>query len=166
MQKGVCIHSRVEGMKHLCALGFDPDGMAKAACNPGEDYEFGLAYRRPCHSKEWEEDLLTRHGRRGDEKLRRIIAQKAVCDRFTEPTNEQVAEAEKERKASIERFKKVLPLISEIKDGSQKSGHGVSICPVCGGSLVWRLNVFGNPKRPKKHLWGRCETPGCVNWIE
>lgn len=42
----------------------------------------------------------------------------------------------------------------------EKGPEGVVPCPVCAGSLQWtRAESNG-------HIWGKCETDGCLSWMQ
>lgn len=84
-----------------------------------------------------------------------------TCDKFLAPTSDQIAARESEIKAHVDRFKKATPLISRIKK-EQMGGNwsGVEVCPVCNGRLHMSHAAYNG------HVWGKCETKGCLSWIE
>jgi hypothetical protein len=64
-------------------------------------------------------------------------------------------------KASIERFMKAGPIVSEVKrEHRGQNWKGVKPCPVCGGNLHLTHASYNG------HVWGQCETKGCLSWIE
>jgi nitrate reductase alpha subunit len=83
------------------------------------------------------------------------------CASFMEYTPEEIAAIEHEQKAWFERFAKAGPLIARIKkENKGKNTQGIDLCPVCAGKLHWtHAGISG-------HVWGKCETPSCLSWIE
>jgi hypothetical protein len=54
-----------------------------------------------------------------------------------------------------------FPLISEVKRNHKgKNWQGVVTCPVCKGRLRLSHAAYNG------HVWGQCETEGCVSWME
>jgi hypothetical protein len=41
-----------------------------------------------------------------------------------------------------------------------KGGHERVKCPICGGSLHLSIAAYNG------HVWGVCETVGCLAWME
>lgn len=83
------------------------------------------------------------------------------CDKYTEPSAEEIAKSKAEMEAAMERMTKTFPLISRIKkEHKGESWKGVEACPVCGGKLHMTHSAFNG------HVWGKCETAGCVAWME
>lgn len=166
MTKGRCKHCSHQGLKIVCALGLDPEAMAKAACKPGEDYKVGLAFRIPCDSKEWEMDFFKRTQHRGPKDSPSAaqlacIEQKAHCDKFTDPTDEEIAAHQASINDGIKRFKLTLPLIARIKKEHKGTNwKGVEVCPACNGRLHLTHTECNG------HVWGKCETEGCLAWME
>jgi hypothetical protein len=59
------------------------------------------------------------------------------------------------------RMEKATDLCNKIKTEQKgKNWQGIEVCPACGGKL--HLSHAGY----NGHLWGRCETAGCLAWIE
>ncbi|HRG29201.1 MAG TPA: DUF550 domain-containing protein [Chitinophagales bacterium] len=44
--------------------------------------------------------------------------------------------------------------------GDKLGGNGFIICPQCGNKLYW-TRASSN-----KHVWGKCNTEGCLNWMQ
>jgi len=175
MTKGRCKHLRIGGPDPKCDLGLSPIAFAKAACLMGENVRDGLFFRLPCDSMEWTLAFLKRtRGYKTPEEIpgemRHIIAQKGSCDKFTDPTDEEIAASEEADKKKIQQFEKVLPLIKQIKDEHNESWSGVVKCPVCGNDLLILLNCvrseYEDPTALQKHCHGRCKTEDCVGWME
>lgn len=68
----------------------------------------------------------------------------------------------KEREEYIQkRIAFVLPLISQIKKQHGRSNvSGTPDCPICGKALHYTVVRFNG------HTSGKCETEGCLSWIE
>ncbi len=83
------------------------------------------------------------------------------CDKYTEPSKEEVAASDRRIEAAVNRMTKLTPLISRVK--SEHKGHswsGTEACPICSGKLHLSHAAFNG------HVWGRCETGNCVRWAE
>lgn len=62
---------------------------------------------------------------------------------------------------SIERMKKVLPIIAKVKQShSGEDWKGTETCPVCFGVLFLTHSSYNG------HVWGKCETKDCLSWME
>lgn len=83
------------------------------------------------------------------------------CEKREMPSDKQVAIELAEHEAFNERFKKKLPIIARVKEEHKGSNwRGVEVCPVCGGKLHLSHAGFNG------HVHGRCETEGCMSWME
>lgn len=85
-----------------------------------------------------------------------------VCEKYLEPTPEEIAAREAEIKECIERMDKVCVAIAPWRKKHQ--GHNfveVVTCPICSGRL--HLSIAGGYNN---HVHGYCETKGCVSWME
>lgn len=49
--------------------------------------------------------------------------------------------------------------VAVLEAGAKPGTAGETECPVCKGTLVWRM-------ASNKHIHARCETVGCVAWME
>lgn len=135
VRQGCCKHFTGISDK-CCAAGVSYDAVTK-------DFELAL----PCYTP--------RSGRNADTR------QKAVCDKYEDPTAEEIAAHEAETKAFMDRFTKTLPLIAKVKaEHKGQSWQGVEVCPVCSGKLHMSHAACNG------HVWGRCETEGCLSWME
>ncbi len=83
------------------------------------------------------------------------------CYGYTEPTEEQINDYQEKCRKQLEDMQKVYPLIGKIKKEFEgKSWRGTKECPVCTGTLhLTHASING-------HVWGKCETEGCVSWME
>jgi hypothetical protein len=124
------------------------NGIQNDACRAGVNYrehvggpDFGWARRMPCILK---------------------YAKDAVpCDKYQEPTPAQIAEREQVMNAAIDRMKLTYPLVERIRrEHKGQSWKGVEECPVCKGKLHLSHAACNG------HVWGKCETKGCVAWME
>jgi hypothetical protein len=82
------------------------------------------------------------------------------CDKFEDPTDEEIAAEEAEWEKVIERLTISGPFIQEMKQKHPEGGQGVDPCPVCQNNLHWSIASCNG------HMHGRCETGGCLNWME
>lgn len=165
MTKGRCIHCSHQGIKTLCAKGHDIDAFVKAATPPGEDWKLGSRLRAPCDSKEWDIELFTRGGGKLSEEQLRIIESKPTCPDFTDPTDEQIKQYDEEFDEVCDRMNKVHPVIAKFKKENKFPGGWTAnktkvACPCCGKTLAMTISGYNG------HVWGRCETEGCVSWME
>jgi hypothetical protein len=83
------------------------------------------------------------------------------CDKYEEPTAEEIAADEEWMRQRMEMHRKVGEVIIPIrKEYKGRSGNGTITCPCCGGNLHWSISGYNG------HMHGRCETAGCVSWME
>lgn len=95
---------------------------------------------------------ITLNGKRND-----------CCPTYTEPTAEQIAKSEAEFNAAMDRMRKVMPVVAGWR--TWKKNHRVAkqeviTCPVCDGRLHLSQAAYNG------HVWGKCETEGCIQWME
>jgi len=84
-----------------------------------------------------------------------------TCDKYTEPTNQEIEDHEKWADEIIERLNKASPLISELKkEYGETGGKGTRPCPVCGNTLNFTVSSLNG------HVHGKCETKDCLSWME
>jgi hypothetical protein len=83
------------------------------------------------------------------------------CASYSEPTADEIAAEEAEWDMAWANMKKAQPLIRRLRAQYRKTGgQGVEVCPVCAGSLHWSVSSYNG------HMHGKCETQGCLNWME
>ena len=84
-----------------------------------------------------------------------------ACNKVQFPTGEEV-EAELDRKnAAMAKFAKAGPIIDKIKkEYKGQNWGGVEVCPVCNGRLHLAHAAYNG------HVCGKCETAGCLGWME
>lgn len=83
-----------------------------------------------------------------------------ACEHFQPKNPEQIAAEEAEIEAALTRMRLVMPLVSEWRKKPPIGKTEVVRCPVCGGQLQLQQSAFNG------HVWGRCSTADCVNWME
>ena len=115
----------------------------------------GWALRMPC-IKETSRSLATLSPAQ-----RAQVDNVVPCDKYMEPTKDQIAESDAIRDKAIVRLLKTLPLSMRIKtEHKGKNWAGIEECPVCLGKLHLSHSASNG------HVWGKCETKDCVSWIE
>lgn len=119
---------------------------------PGEP---GSAYRLPCHTPTEERGL----------QILQETGPAGTCEHFDalsqEELDQQDADFEKAIEESMRRMALAAPLIAAMKKQYKgKSVKGVKTCPVCQGKLHLSHSGYNG------HVWGKCETDGCLSWME
>lgn len=147
MRKDVCKHFNGSHHNDACECG-----VAYKDVVPDWDNIHGRALRFPCHTKAFPDSSpsqLEEFNKRGK------------CDKLELPTAEELEQSEKKMKKAIEEFKTVLPIVAKVKkEHKGQSWKGVEVCPVCKGKLhLTHASING-------HVWGKCETEGCLAWME
>lgn len=117
--------------------------------------EPGSSFRLPCHTPNESHGL----------KVLAETGPAGTCEHFSALTEDEAVEREAETKRWIEesdrRIKLVLPIIAAMKTKYKgRSAKGVKTCPVCGGKLHLSHSGYNG------HVWGKCETEGCLAWME
>lgn len=85
------------------------------------------------------------------------------CDKRLMPTAEQIAEADAAIKRYLEKSVLALRIAHEWKtwtESNRVEKNEVVECPVCKGRLHLSQSAHNG------HIWGKCETEGCVSWME
>lgn len=83
------------------------------------------------------------------------------CEHLRRPTPEEIDAYERWRIEQRRRLYLVMRGIESWRDAHEgKTVSEIVACPVCGGRL--HLNIAGG----NASVEGRCETEGCVAWIE
>lgn len=131
-----CIHFTGAMQNDCCRVGVNYRQLAGGG-------EFGHILRLPCV------EITNRRGH-----------PVSSCSHRLEPTPEQVAAMEAQDKADIERYRKVMPLVSEWRVTPRDQRQDVIDCPVCNGKLHLSQSSYNG------HVHGLCETDGCVRWME
>jgi hypothetical protein len=140
LKKGECVHF-TGGQNTLCDAGLN---MREVTGPPDE----GWFLRCPCHdTSSW-----------------RTLPEgwvRSTCEKYTDPTDEQLADFEKEIQAEEDKFTKVVPIIGEIKKNHPNGGSGKFECPACkDGQVSWIMS------KSNGHTHGKCSTLNCIGWHE
>lgn len=87
---------------------------------------------------------------------------KDFCDKWEEPTAEEIAEHEKDMAALMDRFKKSQPWITAMKKEHPKGTNGFAkdSCPICQSEITFNISGYN------RHMHARCSTPDCLNFME
>lgn len=124
-------------------------GMKPHPCKAGVDYrahvggdDFGWVARLPCTPR-W-----------ADENPAVVVS----CALREFPTRAEVEAEEREVEASIAITTAAIKLCREHA-GGKRGIAGEVTCPKCRGRLHYTVAASNG------HLWGRCETAGCLVWM-
>lgn len=83
------------------------------------------------------------------------------CDKYRAYSKAEIDEEEKGFEESMERMRKVGPIVGQVKKEHKGEGwQGTIDCPCCDGKLHLSHAASNG------HVWGQCETEGCLNWME
>ena len=87
------------------------------------------------------------------------------CSKFevmSEEDAKQEIRKEEERRLTLGKAHKAAHEDAKAKGlGQGHGGVGMILCPACGkGELRYSVASVNG------HLWGRCSTPGCAQWME
>lgn len=83
------------------------------------------------------------------------------CEHLRAPTKEEVAAHEEWIEQRMANMRKVMVGISEWRKKWKGKSHTETVeCPVCNGKLRLSISSYNS------HVHGKCETPGCVSWME
>ena len=150
MQKGTCKHFNGTWHNKECMAG-----VCYADVIPRPDDNLGRAFRVPCRIIEGTEyDQLNAGQKSGYD-------ERGTCDKFEEPTDEEIREHDEEIEAAVQRHMRTLPLIAKVKEEQEgRDWQGVVSCPVCSGKLHLSHSAYNG------HVWGRCDTEDCLSWME
>lgn len=82
------------------------------------------------------------------------------CPKWIRRTREQGEKRADEIEASLRRMEVVGPLVAAWRKKPPCGKSEVVKCPACQG----RLHL--SQAASNGHVWGKCETSGCVSWME
>jgi hypothetical protein len=147
MEVGTCKYFNGSWHNECCLAGVNYDSVTTEPDNKN-----GRALRLPCHNRPFPNStpLQFEHfNRRGK------------CDKYEDPSPEDITKHKQEIKRVIERMNATMPLIIQIKrEHKGESWKGIETCPICGGKLHMTHAAING------HVWGQCETKDCVSWME
>lgn len=158
---GACINERENAMSQTCK--HYKSSYHNEECDAGVRYEdvtpdptilLGRYYRLPCHSRTEEEINELNPIQRANYSCR------GTCNLFELPTAEGVASEEQEMIDALSRLAQAAPLCQKLKEQNiTRPAFGVEECPICQNRLDYSIGV-------NNHMMMRCETSGCINFIE
>lgn len=86
---------------------------------------------------------------------------KSACASYRDPTPEEVAADEAEIEAVMAKFRVVMTGIAPWRKANKGRSHAEVVeCPACKGRLHLSISSYNG------HVHGKCETAGCVSWME
>lgn len=141
---GWCIHYRYDRTAKR---------MADSACDAGVRYgdiagkdDLGIVRRLPCFL---------------NEKQQPAHAEAVSCPKFRAPTQEEIKAHEEWVEKRMGRLRTVMLGIASWREAHKgQSCDEVVECPACGGRLHLSIAAYNG------HVHGKCETAGCVSWME
>lgn len=161
MNRGQCIHWN--GLRgdddHCCGAGvnytqaFGP-AMGMFLRLPCVRFQELPAHGRGTYIKAGEPTVLKEFDRRGQVMV--------PCDKFREPTEEEIQRDRADTDASFERTMVALKVAGQwrVRPKPAQNRREIVECPVCKGRLHLSQSAYNG------HVHGRCETEGCVSWME
>lgn len=82
------------------------------------------------------------------------------CEHFAPRTEEEIQTEENEWQEALKRMRLVIAVVSEWRKKPPRGKQEIIECPACKGKLHLSQAASNG------HVWGRCETKGCVSWME
>lgn len=147
MRTGTCVHF-TGTVRPVCAAGVNYRKHVG-----GDDVGWGL--RMPCITESLKFITTLTMEQKAE------IQKRVPCEKYQEPTTNQIKQSDLEVTAAIDRLKMTIPLCQRIKrEHKGKNWQGVEVCPACKGRLHLSHSALNG------HVWGKCETKGCVSWVE
>ncbi|MBT2299214.1 hypothetical protein J7E70_01930 [Variovorax paradoxus] len=161
-------------MNHGSCIHFNGVRDASSTCGAGVNYHLtfgdqrpGLFLRMPCimfytkpahrrgtYVKPGEPTVREEVNRRGETCME--------CAQRQEPTDEQVARDRVDSEAALARAVAGIRIAStwRAKPKPARDRAEVVVCPICNGKLHLSQSALNG------HVHGRCETDGCISWME
>lgn len=150
MKHGTCKHYNGSYHNTHCEAG-----VCYRDVIPMPDENAGSFFRQPCFIRSPEELAELNDGQRES------YEQRGTCEQYTEPTDADIAEFDAVIEEHGKRFMRTLPLIMRVKSEHEgKDWQGTETCPECQGVLHMSHAAYNG------HVWGQCETEGCLSWME
>lgn len=115
----------------------------------------GASFRLPCQTPNQEHGIKTLQE----------TGPAGTCEHFSALSEQELREQEEvfviAMAESSRKMQLVSPLIVAMKKQHRgKSARTLEVCPACGGRLHMSHSGYNG------HVWGKCETEGCVSWME
>lgn len=161
MTPGTCINfTGIQNTESCCKAGvkyYDAFGLGKA----------GIFLRMPCIQYR----TLPAHGKGtyiepGEDTVRKEIDRRGEsmlpCEMFRDPTQEEVEQDRVEADAHLQRTFAAIRVAStwRVKPKPAIDRNETIECPICKGVLHLSQSAYNG------HVHGKCETAGCVSWME
>jgi hypothetical protein len=89
--------------------------------------------------------------------------QLASCPKWERRTLEQATKRADDIDKAMNDMRLVMPEVAKWKTWTKKNRvakQGVIECPACKGKLHLSQAAYNG------HVWGKCETEGCVSWMQ
>lgn len=144
------------------------NGFQHDACDAGVRYDsFGDTPRRACRAPCLQESSA--HEKVDGKYVRiwkpwpREPGEQMECQKFRLPTAEEIADDEAKTIAAMDRMRLVMGTVSKWKTWTPRNRvakQEVIECPACKGRLHLSQAAYNG------HVWGQCETKGCVSWMQ
>lgn len=84
----------------------------------------------------------------------------AICPKWDRKTREEGEKRADAMEASLKRMLIVMPVVAEWRAKPPRGKQEIIECPQCKGRLHLSQAACNG------HVWGKCETEGCVSWME
>jgi hypothetical protein len=148
MRKGRCKFWNGAHNNTCCDAGVRYNSVVTQPTNPN-----GIAYRYPC-VRVWPIELTAQQMEH--------FSNKGHCDKYTEPTDEDIKSFEAEGEKLCRDIAKCAPLLQQNhKEHKGKNWAGKVDCPICNGKGTLQVR-----HAPNTHIWVKCETAGCIAWVQ
>jgi hypothetical protein len=83
------------------------------------------------------------------------------CKHLRRPTKEEIGAHEEWVRSRLDRLRVVMKAIESWRNANKGRSHSEVVeCPICKGRLHLSISSYNS------HVHGKCETPGCVSWME
>ena len=89
---------------------------------------------------------------------------RAVCGKREMPTQEEAEKRVADADAAMERHHQAFRKVhDDAKSKGYRKNHGgmsQCVCPICHGTIRYAVSSYNG------HIHAKCETEGCVQWME
>lgn len=84
-----------------------------------------------------------------------------ICEKRRFPTAQECLDREAEMEAHLNKMRAAFEIVAKVKKEHKGTNWaGYFECPACKGKLhISHARING-------HVWGKCETEGCLAWME